>query len=65
MENETSSVFVIADYGIGDPAFAEVNQRITALAGNPRIEIEGSDQALRQVMRLPVPDTVQIEITLS
>ena len=38
MENETSSVFVIADYGIGDPAFAEVNQRITALAGNPRIE---------------------------
>lgn len=29
------------------------------------VEIEGSDQALRQVMRLPVPDTVQIEITLS
>jgi hypothetical protein len=25
------------------------------------VEIEGSDQALRQVMRIPVPDTVQIE----
>ncbi|MDE1823511.1 MAG: 30S ribosomal protein S10 [Candidatus Micrarchaeota archaeon] len=29
------------------------------------IEIEGSEQALRQVMRIPVPDTVQIEMTLS
>lgn len=29
------------------------------------VEIEGSDQALRQIMRIPVPDTVQIEITLS
>ena len=38
MANENASVFVIADYGIGDPAFAEVNQRIAALAGNPRIE---------------------------
>ena len=38
MANENSSVFVIADYGVGDPAFAEVNQRIAALAGNPRIE---------------------------
>ncbi|MGC8547496.1 MAG: 30S ribosomal protein S10 [Candidatus Micrarchaeia archaeon] len=29
------------------------------------VEIDGSDQALRQVMHIPVPDTVQIEITLS
>jgi len=29
------------------------------------VEIEGSDQALRQIMRIPVPDAVQIEITLS
>jgi len=29
------------------------------------VEIDGSDQALRQVMRIPVPDSVQIEITLS
>jgi SSU ribosomal protein S10P len=29
------------------------------------VEIEGSDQALRQVTRIPVPDTVQIEMTLS
>lgn len=29
------------------------------------IEIDGSEQALRQVMRIPVPDTVQIEIGLS
>ncbi|MCL5430023.1 MAG: 30S ribosomal protein S10 [Candidatus Marsarchaeota archaeon] len=29
------------------------------------IEIDGSEQALRQVMRIPVPDTVQIEISLS
>ncbi len=29
------------------------------------IEIEGSEQALRQIMRIPVPDTVQIEIALS
>ncbi|MCW6159583.1 MAG: 30S ribosomal protein S10 [Candidatus Micrarchaeales archaeon] len=28
------------------------------------VEIEGSEQALRQVMRIPVPDTVQIEIGL-
>ena len=29
------------------------------------ITIDGSDQALRQVMRIPVPDTVQIEMILS
>jgi small subunit ribosomal protein S10 len=29
------------------------------------IQIDGSEQALRQVMRIPVPDTVQIEIGLS
>ena len=29
------------------------------------IEIEGNDQALRQVMHIPVPDSVQIEIELS
>lgn len=29
------------------------------------VEIDGSDQALRQIMRIPVPDTVQIEIILS
>jgi small subunit ribosomal protein S10 len=29
------------------------------------VEIDGSEQALRQVMRIPVPDTVQIEMTLS
>lgn len=29
------------------------------------VEIDGSDQALRQVMRIPVPDTVQIEMSLS
>ncbi len=29
------------------------------------IEIDGSEQALRQVMRIPVPDTVQIEISLA
>jgi small subunit ribosomal protein S10 len=29
------------------------------------IEIDGSEQALRQIMRIPVPDTVQIEIGLS
>jgi len=29
------------------------------------VEIDGSDQALRQVMHIPVPDTVQIEMTLS
>ncbi len=29
------------------------------------IEIEGSEQVLRQVMRIPVPDNVQIEIGLS
>ncbi len=29
------------------------------------VEIEGSEQALRQVMRITVPDTVQIEMTLS
>lgn len=28
------------------------------------VEIDGSDQALRQVMRIPVPEAVQIEITL-
>ena len=29
------------------------------------IQIDGSEQALRQVMRIPVPDTVQIEISLA
>lgn len=29
------------------------------------VSIEGSDQALRQIMRIPVPDTVQIEMILS
>jgi len=29
------------------------------------IIIDGNEQALRQVMRIPVPDTVQIEIGLS
>jgi small subunit ribosomal protein S10 len=29
------------------------------------IQIDGSEQALRQVMRIQVPDTVQIEISLS
>jgi small subunit ribosomal protein S10 len=29
------------------------------------LQIDGSEQALRQVMRIPVPDTVQIEIALS
>ncbi|MGC9037595.1 MAG: 30S ribosomal protein S10 [Candidatus Micrarchaeia archaeon] len=29
------------------------------------VEIDGSDQALRQVMHIPVPDTVKIEIELS
>jgi small subunit ribosomal protein S10 len=29
------------------------------------IKIDGSEQALRQVMRIPVPDTVHIEISLS
>jgi small subunit ribosomal protein S10 len=29
------------------------------------VEIDGSEQALRQVMRIPVPDTVQIEISIS
>ena len=29
------------------------------------VEIDGSEQALRQVMRIPVPDTVQIEMTIS
>ena len=29
------------------------------------IKIDGSEQALRQIMRIPVPDTVQIEISLS
>jgi small subunit ribosomal protein S10 len=29
------------------------------------VEIEGSDQALRQIMRIPVPDGVQIEMILS
>ncbi len=32
---------------------------------NLLVEIEGSDQALRQVMRIPVPDTVQIVLALS
>ncbi|MCL4411336.1 30S ribosomal protein S10 [Candidatus Marsarchaeota archaeon] len=29
------------------------------------IQLYANDQALRQVMRIPVPDTVQIEISLS
>jgi small subunit ribosomal protein S10 len=29
------------------------------------IKIDGSEQALRQVMRIPVPDSVHIEISLS
>ncbi len=29
------------------------------------VEIDGSEQALRQVMRIPVPDTVQIEMSIS
>ncbi len=29
------------------------------------VEIDGSEQALRQIMRITVPDTVQIEMTLS
>ena len=29
------------------------------------VEIDGSEQAIRQVMRIPVPDTVRIEIALS
>jgi small subunit ribosomal protein S10 len=29
------------------------------------IKIDGSEQALRQIMRIPVPDTVHIEIALS
>ncbi len=29
------------------------------------VEIDGNDVALRQVMRIPVPDTVQIEMILS
>lgn len=29
------------------------------------VEIEGSDQAVRQVMHVPVPDNVQIEVLLS
>ncbi len=28
------------------------------------VQIDGSEQALRQVMRIPVPDTVQIEMSL-
>ncbi|MCL4365499.1 MAG: 30S ribosomal protein S10 [Candidatus Marsarchaeota archaeon] len=32
---------------------------------NRLLEIDGSDQALRQVMRIPVPDTVQIVLALS
>lgn len=32
---------------------------------NLLVEIDGSDQALRQVMRIPVPDTVQIVLALS
>ncbi len=28
------------------------------------VEIDGTEQALRQVMRIPVPDTVQIEVAL-
>lgn len=29
------------------------------------VEIEGNDASLRQIMRIPVPDTVQIEMILS
>ncbi len=29
------------------------------------VEIDGSETALRQIMRIPVPDTVQIELMLN
>ncbi len=29
------------------------------------VDIDGSETALRQIMRIPVPDTVQIELTLN
>ncbi|MDE1860151.1 MAG: 30S ribosomal protein S10 [Candidatus Micrarchaeota archaeon] len=29
------------------------------------VEVDGSEQALRQIMRILVPDTVQIEMTIS
>lgn len=29
------------------------------------VEIDGSEQALRQIMRISVPDTVQIEMSIS
>lgn len=32
---------------------------------NRLVEVDGSEQALRQIMRIPVPDTVQIQMTLS
>lgn len=32
---------------------------------NRLVEIEGNEQALRQVMRIPVPDTVQVLLNLS
>ncbi len=32
---------------------------------NRLVEIDGNEQALRQVMRIPVPDTVQILMNLS
>ena len=38
MESENPQIFVIADYGVGDPAFTEVVQRITALMPDARIE---------------------------
>ena len=47
--------------GDGSHTFEHWEMRIHKLL----VEIEGSDQALRQVMRIPVPDTVQIEMSLS
>ena len=47
--------------GDGSHTFEKWEMRIHKLL----VEIDGSDQALRQVMRIPVPDTVQIEMSLS
>lgn len=32
---------------------------------NRLVEIDGNEQALRQIMRIPVPDTVQVLLNLS
>ena len=47
--------------GDGSHTFERWEMRIHKLL----VEIDGSDQALRQVMRIPVPDTVQIEMALT